>query len=559
MGRSRSLIINSQFQPFSMQEMLQPVLMADQEHKNIEEAYTQLNAQASNLQQVLDEQRDSKAYELYQNYKKNLEESVDELSKRGLNTQSRRALNNVRTSFASDISPIQQAIERKGQLQEAQRQARERDDSLLFSKGAGEISIDDLMADPTISYDSVSGKSLESMAARAATSLTKEIRDRPTKWSSILGGQLYERIQKRGFRIEEVLEAVKGNPEASEVLRQIEKDVLDSSNIRSWNNQEATDTALRHIRMGLWQAVGQDDIDRVQNRGYSPGGEDPEYPPGPSEPSIYRGVPITGRGEGNYDDIMKEIDTLEEYLDFDFENDHYLESREDLKEEYEQFKQDMLRPGPQPINPRGGGFREFFKKGDPPKNPEEHKQDRIITHLESLGVRNKEDLIRVIKDKYNEASKTAVRNQTYVLNLDNLKTAQDKINTSLGIQGLKTVYNYENGKREGKASASQVTQLLKDKDYNIFYDPKYGIGITGTSGKGIKSFILDDESLTNITVNDNATGRPKNILTAQREAALQQIEAGDMNGAKETIDYIMNFIAASQTDVYETKEYIKNK
>ena len=558
MGRSRSLIINSQFQPFSMQEMLQPVLMADQEHKNIEEAYAQLDAQASNLQHVLDEQRDPNASKLYQNYKKNLEESVDELSKRGLNTQSRRALNNVRTSFASDISRIQQAIERKGQLQEAQRQARERDDSLFFSKGAGEISIDDLMADPTISYDSVSGKSLESMAARAATSLTKEIRDRPTKWSSILGEQFYERIQKRGFRIEEVLEAVQGNPEAAEELRQIEKDVLESSNVISWNNQEATDTALRYIRMGLWQAVGQDDIDRLQNRGYIPKGQtgDPEYPP---EPSIYRGVPITGRGKGNYDDIMKEVDKLEEYLDFDFEDDHYLESREDLKKEYELDRQLMQNPGPRPINPRGETFSDFFKKGDPPKSPEERKQGRIIKHLESLGVRNKEDLIKVIKDKYTEASKTAIRNQTYVLNLDNLKPAQNRINTSLGIQGLNTVYNYENGERKGKASASQVTQLLKDKDYNIFYDPKYGIGITGTTDKGSKSFILDDESLTNITVNDNATGRPKNILTAQREAALQQIEAGDMKGAKETIDYIMNFIAASQTDVYETKEYIKNK
>ena len=559
MGRSRSLIINSQFQPFSMQEMLQPVLMADQEHKNIEEAYAQLDAQASNLQHVLDEQRDPNASKLYQNYKKNLEESIDELAKRGLNTQSRRALNNVRTSFASDITRIQQAIERKGQLQEAQRQARERDDSMLFSKRAGEISIDDLMADPTMSYDSFSGKSLESMSARAAAVLTKQIRDYPTKWSKILDGQHYERLQRRGFKMEEVLEAVRGNPEAAAELRQIEKDVMEASGIAGWNNKEAWEEGLRYARTGLWQAVGQDDIDRVQNRGYSPGGAGPENPPGPPEPSIYRGVPVTRKGEGNYDDIMKEVDKLEEYLDFDFEDDHYLESREDLKKEYELDRELMLRPGPRPINPRGETFSDFFKKGDPQKNPEEHKQDRIITHLESLGVRNKEDLIRVIKDKYNEASKTAIRNQTYVLNLDNLKTAQDRINTSLGIQGLNTVYNYEDGKRKGRATNSQVTQLLKDKDYNIFYDPKYGIGITGTSGKGVKSFILDDESLTNITVDDNTTGRPKNILTAQREAALQQIEAGDMTGAKKTIDYIMNFIAASQTDVYETKEYTKNK
>ena len=545
MGRSRSLIINSQFQPFSMQEMLQPVLMADQEHKNIEEAYTQLDAQASSLQHVLDEQRDPNASKLYQNYKKNLEESVDELSERGLNTQSRRALNNVRTSFASDISRIQQAIERKGQLQEAQRQARERDDSIFFSKGAGEISIDDLMADPTISYDSVSGKSLESMAARAATSLTKEIRDRPTKWSSILGEQYYERIQKRGFRIEEVLEAVQGNPEASEVLRQIEKDVLESSNVRSWNNQEATDAALRHIRMGLWQAVGQDDIDRLQNRGYSPKGQtgDPEYPP---EPSIYTEVPVTRKGKGNYDDIMEEIQDLESFRDFDFSNQEYQNySKEREKEDNINY-----------VNTYGKS--EFILKNPFSDEAKEKEIQRVkYFNLSRNKIKSKEDLDKVIKQKYQEAANTAIRNQTYRLNFDNLQDAQNKLISTVGIQGLKQVYKYKDGKKEGKAKETDVNKVLNSKNFNIFYDPMVGVGITGIVDDKVKSYILDDESLSSQTVYDPNSGRVRNAFTVQQEAVKRALQDGNMDEAKQDIDYIMNYLAASQTNVTDVKKYTK--
>lgn len=545
MGRARSLIINSQFQPFSMQEMLQPVLMADQEHKNIEEAYTQLDAQASNLQHVLDEQRDSNASKLYQNYKKNLEESIDELAKKGLNTQSRRALNNVRTSFASDITRIQQAVERKAQLQEAQRQAREKDDSMLFSKRAGEISIDDLMADPTMSYDSFSGKSLESMSARAAAALTKQIRDYPTKWSKILDGQYYERLQRRGFKMEEVLEAVRGNPEAAAELRQIEKDVMEASGISNWNNKEAWEEGLRYARTGLWQGVGQDDIDRLQNRGYIPKGQtgDPEYPP---EPSIYTEVPVTRKGKGNYDDIMEEIQDLESFRDFDFSNQEY----QNYSKERE--KEDNINH----VNTYGKS--EFILKNPFRDEIKEQERQRVkYFNLSRNKIKSKEDLDKVIKQKYQEAANTAIRNQTYRLNFDNLQDAQNKLISTVGIQGLKQVYKYKDGKKEGKANETDVNKVLNSKNFNIFYDPMVGVGITGIVDDRVKSYILDDESLSSQTVYDPNSGRVRNAFTVQQEAVKRALQDGNMDEAKQAIDYIMNYLAASQTNVTDVKKYTK--
>lgn len=548
MGRRRSLVINSQFQPFSMQEMLQPVMMADQEHKAIDEAYTQLGTQASNLEQILDAQRDTKAYGLYSDYMDNLKQNIDMLSREGLTGQSRRGLNNMRKTFASDIATIQQAVERKAQLQEAQRQARERDDSILFSKKAREISIDDLMADPTMSYDSVSGKSLESMAARAATALTKQIRDNPTKWSRILDGQYYERLQRRGFRMDEVLQAVQGNPEAAAELRQIEKDVMDSSGISNWNNKEAWEEGLRYARTGLWQGVGQDDVDRLQNKRYmfDLQNSNPITKPEPTEPSVYTEVPVTRKGEGNYDDIMEEIQDLESFRDFDFSNQEYQNySKEREKEDNINY-----------VNTYGKS--EFILKNPfSDKAKEEERQRAKYFNLSRNKIKSKEDLDKAIKQKYQEAANTAIRNQTYRLNFDNLQDAQNKLISTVGIQGLKQVYKYKNGNKGGKAKETDVNKVLNSKNFNIFYDPMVGVGITGIVDDKVKSYILDDESLSSQTVYDPNSGRVRNAFTVQQEAVKRALQDGNMDEAKQAIDYIMNYLAASQTNVTDVKKYTK--
>ena len=548
MGRRRSLVINSQFQPFSMQEMLQPVMMADQEHKAIDEAYTQLGTQASNLEQILDAQRDTKAYGLYSDYMDNLKQNIDMLSREGLTGQTRRGLNNMRKTFASDIATIQQAVERKAQLQEAQRQAKEKDSSMLFSKKAREMTIDDLMADPTMSYDSFSGKSLESMAARAATALTKQIRDNPTKWSEILGEQYYERLQRRGFRIDEILQAVQGNPEAAAALRQIEKDVMESSGISNWNNKEAWEEGLRYARTGLWQGVGQDDVDRLQNRRYMFDLQNSNSitKPEPTEPSIYTEVPVTRKGEGNYDDIMEEIQDLESFRDFDFSNQEYQNySKEREKEDNINY-----------VNTYGKS--EFIlTKPFSDKAKEEERQRVKYFNLSRNKIKSKEDLDKAIKQKYQEAANTAIRNQTYRLNFDNLQDAQNKLISTVGIQGLKQVYKYKNGNKGGKAKETDVNKVLNSKNFNIFYDPMVGVGITGIVDDKVKSYILDDESLSSQTVYDPNSGRVRNAFTVQQEAVKRALQDGNMDEAKQAIDYIMNYLAASQTNVTDVKKYTK--
>lgn len=53
-----SLVINSQFKPFSYQEMLAPTLMATQAHQELENQYGELATKASVWEKMANEQTD---------------------------------------------------------------------------------------------------------------------------------------------------------------------------------------------------------------------------------------------------------------------------------------------------------------------------------------------------------------------------------------------------------------------------------------------------------------------------------------------------------------------
>lgn len=273
---------------------------------------------------------------------------------------------------------------------------------------------------------------------------------------------------------------------------------------------------------------------------------DPSTKPDPLEPSIYTEVPVTRKGKGNYDDIMEEIQDLESFRDFDFSNQEYQNySKEREKEDNINY-----------VNTYGKS--EFILKNPFSDEAKEEERQRVkYSNLSRNKIKSKEDLDKVIKQKYQEAANTAIRNQTYRLNFDNLQDAQNKLISTVGIQGLKQVYKYKDGKKEGKAKETDVNKVLNSKNFNIFYDPMVGVGITGIVDDKVKSYILDDESLSSQTVYDPNSGRVRNAFTVQQEAVKRALQDGNMDEAKQAIDYIMNYLAASQTNVTDVKKYTK--
>lgn len=262
------IVVNSKFKPFSYAEMLQPVQMATAAHQEIENEYADLATKANIWDEMANEQTDPYAYKMYKTYSNDLEEQAGQLAREGLTPASRQNMLRMRQRYSSDIVPIEQAYKRRQELIDEQRKLLAQDNTLMFDRNASMLSLDDLIKNPQLTYQSYSGATLAKQVGTAAQNLAKEMRDNPRKWRTILGNQYFETIMQKGYRPEEIIQVLQNNPEASPILKGIVEDAVGSSNISSWGDQDTLNRAYEYARQGLWNAVGETQYQVQSNKAY---------------------------------------------------------------------------------------------------------------------------------------------------------------------------------------------------------------------------------------------------------------------------------------------------
>lgn len=260
-----SLVIGSQFKPFSYSEMLQPVLMATQAHQELENQYGELATKASVWEEMANEQTDPYAYKMYKTYANDLEEQAGQLAREGLNAASRRDMLNMRARYSKEITPVEQAYTARQKQAEEQQKALLQDPTLMLSRRASTTSLDDYIRNPQLAYESYSGKLITAQAASAASALAKEMQEKPRKWRSILGNSYYETMMQKGFSSQAVLQAIQDNPDAAPQLTRIVEDAINSSGVRNWGDQATIARAIDYAKQGLWSAVGETQYQTLDN------------------------------------------------------------------------------------------------------------------------------------------------------------------------------------------------------------------------------------------------------------------------------------------------------
>lgn len=260
-----SLVINSQFKPFSYQEMLAPTLMATQAHQELENQYGELATKASVWEEMANEQTDPYAYKMYKTYANDLEEQAGQLAREGLNAASRRDMLNMRARYSKEITPIEQAYTARQKQAEEQQKALLQDPTLMLSRRAATTSLDDYIRNPQLAYEAYSGKLITAQAASAASALAKEMQEKPRKWRSILGNSYYETMMQKGFSSQAVLQAIQDNPNAAPQLTRIVEDAINSSGVRDWGDQATIARAIDYAKQGLWSAVGETQYQTLDN------------------------------------------------------------------------------------------------------------------------------------------------------------------------------------------------------------------------------------------------------------------------------------------------------
>lgn len=262
------LVINSKFQPFSFERYIQPYQIYGEAYKEIEDQYGELATKANVWDEMANEQTDPYAYKMYKTYSNDLEEQAGQLAREGLTPASRQNMLRMKQRYSSDIVPIEQAYKRRQELIDEQRELLSQDNTLMFDRNASMLSLDDLIKNPQLTYQSYSGATLAKQVGTAVQNLAKNMRENPRKWRDILDKQYFETIMQHGYRPEEIIQVLQNDPNASSVLKGIVEDAVGSSNIASWGDQDTLNRAYEYARQGLWNAVGETQYQTIQNQDY---------------------------------------------------------------------------------------------------------------------------------------------------------------------------------------------------------------------------------------------------------------------------------------------------
>lgn len=262
-----SIVSNAKFNPFSYQEMLAPVLAATQAHQALEEAYDNLDTEAAVWNRRTE--GSERAHALYTNFSKDLASAAEALAKYGLTPQSRRAMLNMKSRYASDITPIAEAWTKRQADIKSQQEALVKDPTHIFDRAASTVSLDEYMDNPNLDVlsQNYSKELLTQQVSQAAANLKQSLMQKGTLEKLGLPYQ-YERMLQYGASADEVFAAMSKDPRALPILTKLVDNVMEASGIRNWssmNGDWANNTMYREAEAaamrGLYSAIGTTKID----------------------------------------------------------------------------------------------------------------------------------------------------------------------------------------------------------------------------------------------------------------------------------------------------------
>lgn len=526
-----SFVSGAKFRPFSYQEMLQPLQAYTQEYNTIQEGMGELGTKADVFERMANEQTDPQAYAIYKQYSNDLAKQAESLAKQGLTPASRQGLIDMKRRYSSEIVPIEQAYKRRQELIDEQRKLQAQDSTLLFDRPASTLSLDELIANPALSPQSYSGALLSKQVGTAAQNLAKEVRENPRKWRTILGNQYYETIMQKGFRPDEIMQAVQNNPEASPILQGIVEDAIGSSGIRNWNDENILNRAYDYARQGLWNAVGETQYQTLSNKAY-------DY--------AMQERLAQARKKGTKEDVqspyfrssgvtkVKDVNVEKKKDDIAF-----IQGVRNGTINLDETAQRVVGSDPLELY----GTRGYLQRTPGKVETYKPNQERISNLMKEYGIRNLDQIEAKINS---DLSKSAMREVTYITSITDptliSKTIRENAaSISRRTDGKSGIYELDSNKKGDMLSYKDIKDYFNE-DSQIEYDPNLGIVFTGTNSKGdTKNFLLDPEVVAGET-KVYEDGIRRNVIQNQLMLINQAIENEDVEAQRHYITELMNDI-----------------
>lgn len=160
------IVIGAKYNPYSFEDMLKPLAMAQQEYNTVQEGLSSLTDSSNQFSRYLE---GTQAGERVRQYNEAINTAVDDMAKNGLRRTNRDTLLGLKRQYNNDIAKINQSAAQLDTLykgvQAAQLKAQASGDTLFV---ANMPNVDDLLANPSATPIMVSGAGLQQQGMKAA-------------------------------------------------------------------------------------------------------------------------------------------------------------------------------------------------------------------------------------------------------------------------------------------------------------------------------------------------------------------------------------------------------
>lgn len=258
-----SFVVDSSFNPFSMQEMLVPLSLYKDAYEKQEAAMEDL-ASKDILKYLGNLPEGSKSRAIYDGFMNDFNKQSDDFAKHGLSMQNRRALQGLKKRYASEIGRLETANAAMQEEKKLRRTMNAKDSSMLYAND--NLSLDDFLDGETPNLYNISGTELYTRGAAAGKAASSRVYSAGDEGST-LNGYYRKWVERNGYS-KESMDAFRANASAIPELQQAadailaERGVLD--NLTGANLERARQSVLNGIIDG---AVYQEKVNPVRDAG----------------------------------------------------------------------------------------------------------------------------------------------------------------------------------------------------------------------------------------------------------------------------------------------------
>lgn len=267
------------FRALSYDDYAKPLKEATDFHKEIETQYGDLDAKASMWEKLANDVggKDSKAYNQYKKYAEDLRKQADDLASNGLRYNTRKNLLNMVGRYSSEITPIEEAWNRRKQLADEQSKLLSAHPELIPERYAGRESIDFFMDNPDWSATTLDSDKFYTRMAGEMQNIQRTLQNTNDMIKQHLGGGssqitadvlkwvpsqvkgYYERAKQYGWTLDK-LESEMNDPNSAfsnHIKASIAATGIDNMNFGYSYDDEATANARKKEAYDRLYAMGQ--------------------------------------------------------------------------------------------------------------------------------------------------------------------------------------------------------------------------------------------------------------------------------------------------------------